>query len=270
MGAVRAGPPNARGARRAAALLLATAVSLAPGAGGETREGEAVPARERMLRRLAGTHFTALLRLEIGAADWREQRVIRLWRDDQGAARERVMLRFEAPPDLRGIAILYLENADRPNDYFLYQPAYRRVRRVPEAMAREDVYGVDLEYLGFGGAQLVPTRLESEQRDTLDGHPVIRFSEVAQEPNPRFDRRVVWLDPTNDVPLRMEHERDGEKVLVARTLEIVPVDGLATPKSMLFERLAERKTVSVSVEQVDYRSPIPEEFFSTFRLVKEE
>jgi hypothetical protein len=257
-----------RNARRAAALLLAAAA--ASGAGGETRGGEAVTARERMLHRLAGAHFTALLRLEIGAADWREQRVIRLWRDDRGAAHERVMLRFEAPPDLRGIAILYLENPDRPNDYFLYQPAYRRVRRLPEAMAREDVYGVDLEYLGFGGAQLVPTRLESEQRDTLDGGPVIRFTEVAREPNPRFERRVVWLDATNDVPLRMEHERDGEKVLVARTLDVASVHGVPTPRSMVFERLAEGTTVTVSVEQVDYRSPIPEEFFSTFQLVKEE
>lgn len=263
--------PNAhRAARRGAALLLAAGMFWASGAAGEARDEEAGSARDRMLRRLAGTHFTALLRLEIGASDWREQRVIRLWRDDQGAARERVMLRFEAPPDLRGIAILYLENADRPNDYFLYQPAYRRVRRVPESMAREDVYGVDLEYLGFGGAQLVPTKLESESRETLDGRPVIRFSEVPREPNPRFDRRVVWLDEATDVPLRMEHERDGEKVLVARTLDIGSVDGVPTPKSMIFDRLAERKTVSVSVEQVDYRSPIPEEFFSTFRLVKEE
>lgn len=254
----------------ATALLLAAAVCSGSGASGEARGDETISARDRMLRRLAGTHFTALLRLRIEASDWREQRVLRLWRDDQGAARERVMLRFEEPLDLRGVAILYLENSDRPNDYFLYQPAYRRVRRVPEAMAREDVYGVDLEYLGFGGAQLVPTQLESERHETLDGRPVIRFSEVAREPNQRFDRRVVWLDAANDVPLRMEHERNGERVLIARTLAIASVDGVPTPQAMVFERLAERKTVSVSVEQVDYRSPIPEEFFSTFRLVKEE
>ena len=53
--------------------------------------------------------------------------------------------------------MLFLEQQTRPNDYFLYQPELRRVRRLPEAVANDDVYGIDLEFLGFGVAQSEPT-----------------------------------------------------------------------------------------------------------------
>ena len=77
------------------------------------------------------------------------------------------MARFEEPPDLRGLGLLYIENQDGANEYFLYQPATRRVRRIGQSLAREDVYGIDLEYLGFGLAVGEPTRAESVAPDSL-------------------------------------------------------------------------------------------------------
>ena len=178
------------------------------------------------------------------------------------------MARFEAPEELRGVGLLYLEGHGTPNDYFIYQPATRKVRRIPETLAKEDVYGIDLEYLGFGVAQIEPTELESVRKDDLDGKHTFLLTEAAIAANPRFDRRLVWLDPVTFVPLRTEHRRGDGTTLVARTQEIRDVDGIPTPMLVEFDRPQENQSVEMRVESIDYRSAIPEGVFSTLNLLK--
>jgi len=232
-----------------------------------------VPVPERVKanwsERLDGRHFTADVLLRIERAGWREERRVRVFRDDEGATRERLLARFEAPPDLKGVGLLYLENAGRPNDYFLYQPSARRVRRIAETLAREDVYGVDLEYLGFGVAQIEPTEVAEAQADVIDDRSVIRLTERATRANPRFEERVVWLDPRTWVALRTEHRRRGATTLVARTEQVRELGGTPTPTRVVFERLDRAETVTLVVERIDYASPIPDAFFSALRLVTE-
>jgi hypothetical protein len=224
--------------------------------------------------RLDGVHFHARLTLAIDRGTHVEERKLSIWRDhDEGG--ERLMARFDSPFDLRGVALLYLEHANRSNDYFLYQPTAKRIRRIPEALAREDVYGVDLEYLGFGSAHMEPSRSESVTRLRREGRSLIELTERALGPNPRFDTRRVWLDPESHLVMRTEHVRSELTTLVARTLRVDVIDGIPTPTLAVFERFHGRdgasetsEVVRMSVEVVDYRSPIPDHVFSTFRLLR--
>jgi hypothetical protein len=255
--------------RIAAALAVAGLLLLparAPGAG--TLE---VPSRAEVKRRwqerLDGVHFSARVQMSVRNGTDLERRAILVWRDDPGGA-ERLMARFEAPEVLRGLGLLYLEAQGAPNDYFIYQPATRKVRRIPEALAKEDVYGIDLEYLGFGVAQIEPTEVNSVREDELDGRSTFLLTETALAANPRFDRRLVWLDPATFVPLRTEHRRGDATTLVARTQEIRDVDGIATPMLVVFDRPRENQTVEMRVQRIDYHTAIPEGVFSMLNLLK--
>lgn len=226
-----------------------------------------VEVKARWMQRLDGRSFSAKVVMKVDYGDIEEQRRIEVWRDDQEGL-ERLMARFESPPELRGLGLLYLERDGSQNDYFIYQPATRRVRRVPEAMVREDVYGVDLEYLGFGVAQIEPTSVESVREVRLGERPALRLEERAERGDARFDRRVVWLDPETFVPLRTEHYRDERTVLVAVTDRIEQIQGVATPRRIRFERPAEGQTVEMQLDRIDYVASIPEAFFSTLRLLR--
>jgi hypothetical protein len=223
-------------------------------------------ARTRWRERLAGRHFAASVQLAYRYGEDKETRSISVWRDDPKRG-ERLMARFETPPEMRGFAILYLEQPGRPNDYFIYQPELRRVRRISERTASEDIYGVDLEVLAFGVAQNVPTRAESLETLDLDGRPVLRLVERALEANQRFDTRIAHLDPKSFLPLRVEHVREGATVLIATTEESAVVQGVATPLRSRFVRPLESSEVVMVVESIDYEKPIPGAFFSTLSLV---
>ncbi len=252
------------------ALLLALTLPAAPA---HAQEDDARPlaaseVKRRWHSRLDGQHFTARVRLEMNLAGVRETRDLLVWRDDREGGKERLLVRFEEPPDLRNVGLLYLENGNRPNDYFLYQPSTRRVRRLPESVADDDVYGIDLEFLGFGVAQTEPTEIEEILIETLRGHRTYRLTERALQKNPRFATRTTWLDAETFVPRRTEHHREGRLILVAETLEVRPVQDVPTPVRISFRRVDTERDVQLVVEHVDYRAPIPEDYFSTMALVR--
>jgi hypothetical protein len=256
--------------KRAVVYLVAALLALAARAQAVSGTGQLSPedVRKNWLSRLDGLHFSATVGLIVDRHGKREERRLSVWRDDLGPHRERVMARFDEPPDMRGLSLLYLENPDRPNDYFLYQPALHRVRRIAEALAREDVYGIDLEYLGFGLAQSQPTRADSVSTDSTSGHPTLRLVEHALDSNQRFDRRVTWLDPGTFIPVRTVHYRGESEVLRGRTEDVRTIQGTPTPMRIVFEKIAPSETVTMEVTAIDYTTPIPEVYFSTLALLK--
>ncbi len=249
-------------------LAFALAALAAP-----ARAEEAVPlssadVASRWHGRLSNAHFTATVRMQMDLGGLREERVLRVYRDDEGGRNERVLIRFDAPADLRNVGLLYLEQAGRPNDYFLYQPAMKRIRRLPQSIADDDVYGIDLEFIGFGVAQSAPTEILGMTRETLAGRAVYKLEERASVPNPRFELRRTWIDAQSFIPVRTEHLRDARVVLSAETLEVAVVQGIATPKRMRFHKPIEKREVLLTVDTVDYRAPIDDEHFSALALLR--
>lgn len=224
--------------------------------------------RERWHGRLDGRKFTARVRLSMVLAGMHEERELVVWRADEQSRSERVLIRFEAPESMRKTGILFIEQVSRPNDYFLYQPELRRTRRLPETVANEDVYGIDLEFLGFGVAQSEPTEVLGMTQEVLDGHPAYRIEERAIRENPRFDERTTWLDATTFVPLCTEQRRRGETRMIARTTGVQEIQGVPTPVKMEFENPGDHRTVTLVVTSTDYERPIPEEYFSALALVR--
>jgi hypothetical protein len=180
------------------------------------------------------------------------------------------MARFEQPYDMRGIGLLYIRNLDRPNDYFFYQPATGRVRRIAESLAREDIYGIDLEYLGFGFAAREPADVESTDYEILGGRRVLRLTERARSPSSPFDREIIWIDPSTYLPLQTVRFHNGAIIFRARTDQVNVIQGVPTPIRTVFERRDKLETVLLTVEEIDYEAHIPEGYFSTFSLIQKQ
>jgi hypothetical protein len=224
--------------------------------------------RSRWRSRLDGRHFTARLKLEMKLRGMDETRELTVYRLDEEGGRERVLLRFDRPPDLRDVRLLYREVPGRSNEYFLYTPSTRRVRRLPPLVAEDDLYGVDLEFLGFGTSEVEPTQIVDMEREPVEGRPAYRLVERASRPNPRFDERTTWIDSESFVPLRQELRRAGALALRAATRALRQIDGIPTPVEMTFVRPGQGHEVLLRFEAVDYVTPLGEEVFAILNLTR--
>lgn len=248
------------------ALPILFASALAFAADGHSRSAAEV--QSIRYGRLDGKHFTAEVEMQIERDGRREDRRLLVWRDDEGGSHERILARFVAPADLKDFGLLFLENENRPNDYFVHQPELARVRRVSESVASQDIYGVDLDFLGFGVAQSVRCEATGVEHSDFEGRPAYRLTERALDSNQRFDERVTWIDATSFVPVRTEHRRGGKPMLIAQVRRLETIQGVATPMESVFERPAAAERVTMIVRRIDYETPIARDFFSTLALIK--
>ena len=167
-------------------ILFASALASAA----ETPVRSAPEVQSSRHSRLDGKHFTAEIEMRIERDGRTEDRRLLVWRDDEEGKRERILARFLEPADLKDFGLLFVENEGRPNDYFVHQPELARVRRVSESVASQDIYGVDLDFLGFGVAQSVRCEAVDLERSSYQGRPAYRLSERALDSNQRFDERI--------------------------------------------------------------------------------
>lgn len=251
-------------------VLIAALLGLAllPARSSSAPDLSAEQVQDARHRRLDGRHFTAEVDLQIERDGKREDRRLVVWRDDEGGKRERIMARFVAPADLRDFGLLFVENEGRPNDYFVHQPELGRVRRVSESVVSQDIYGVDLEFLGFGVAQSVRCEAEDVERVEINERPAYKLTERALDPNQRFDQRITWIDAVNWVALRTEHRRQGKPTLIAQVRSLEAANGVVTPHEIVFERPGVGEKVTMTVRKIDYETPIAPDFFSTLALIK--
>jgi hypothetical protein len=200
--------------------------------------------------------------MQMDLAGLREERVMRVYRDDVGGRDERVLIRFDAPADLRNVGLLYLEQAGRPNDYFLYQPAMKRIRRLPQSVA-EGRAGIT----SGSSASAWRNRADGDPRRDGEGSRTRGLESRGRRFRTRASRRGAPGSTRRTSSARTEHLRD-RRVVLAETLEVVEIQGVATPKRMRFHKTIEKREVLLTVDSVDYQAPIAEEHFSALALLR--
>lgn len=113
-------------------------------------------------------------------------------------------IEYTHPFDIRFTTYLVIDNADRPNDQFVYLPSRRRVRRVN--LRGEAVFGTDLSF-----EDVIPREVEhsTQQRLTdgmLQGVPVF-VVEATPKPgeNSEYSRFVVSVEKRHFVPIETRY-----------------------------------------------------------------
>lgn len=77
----------------------------------------------------------------------KKEKSFTLWRKLKGdGVHFSSLTRFQAPAEVRGEAILFLENEKGENDILIYLPAYRKVRRIERAQQSASFMGSDFSY----------------------------------------------------------------------------------------------------------------------------
>ena len=132
------------------------------------------------------------------------------WRRfDKGLSR--VLVRLSDPPEMRGAAILMMEQSADRNDILMYLPELDRVKRVTGHMLSGSVFGTDFSYEEFEGLQgLRNDNFERtlEGTESVEGRPTYIIESVVK---PGFEDRSAYRRTRCTVsassPRRRTHRR---------------------------------------------------------------
>ena len=147
----------------------------------------------------------------------------------------RRIVRFSAPADISGTAVLTIENAGE-DDIWVYLPALKKVRRLTASNRKDAFVGTDFSYGDVLGHPVDEWTHRLVRSETIDGasarviESLPRNAAVATDTG--YSRRVNWLRVSDAVPLRTEfYGAAGNLMKIYTAIDIRLVD----PKARRFQ-----------------------------------
>lgn len=184
----------------------------------------------------------------------------------------KALIRFSAPEDLRGSALLMLQKGERA-DMFMYLPELQKVRRVTKRSVSGSMFGTDFSYEDFerfqGLAVDAETRrlpdgeVEGRKVFVLEGRPS-RGEESA------YERIVSFVDQEHCIPIHTELYEKGErlrKVMVMPSEKITKEAESWVPQLVLVKDLVNETQTELLVDEIELEKKLPRKLFSERELV---
>ncbi len=187
-------------------------------------------------------------------------------KSDDGLSR--ALIRFSAPPDLRGSALLVLEKPDEQSEMYMYLPEFRKVRRITTGMMSGSMFGTDftyeeLERLYGLASDLETRRLEDGQ---LGSQAVfVLESKPKSEDDSAYSRIVQYVEQGRCVPLKSEFFEGKEaprKVLTVDPESLRQIQGAWLPDRIVMRDLEDGTETELSFQKSEVDVEIPERTFS--------
>jgi len=173
------------------------------------------------------------------------------------------IIRFTAPPEVKGVALLIVNHPERPSDQWMWTPALERDRRIALQDRSTRFFGTDFSFEDLEQRdvdQYVHMLLGEEM---IDGALTWR---IQSTPKPsrssQYTKTIVWIRQDNYATARID---SYEIASVARRLQlsdIRQVQGVWTAHETVMTDLRRGSTTRLSLDKVQYNLPMKEDSFT--------
>ncbi|PMR73175.1 outer membrane lipoprotein-sorting protein [Billgrantia endophytica] len=208
----------------------------------------------------AGNDGRSEARMRIIDGSGREQvRQFTLLRRNGEAGRQRYLVAFSRPTDVRGTVFLVYKNPGADDDRWLYLPGLDLVRRIAPGDKRTSFVGSHVFYEDVSGRHLEDDT--HELIETTAEHYVVK-STPKNPGSVEFAEFTTWIDRDTWLPMRSEYARDRRVYRRMTIQEVQQIDGYPTGTRMLMEDLDSGGHTLVEFRFSAYDLGIPESVFT--------
>lgn len=241
----------------------------------------ALPARAEearaLLRQSEDRHRTKSQEYEgdltVTAKDGKERK--KSWRSYRlgYAGDSRLLIRFTAPPEVKGVGFLSLPRPGKNPDQWLYLPSMKRERRIAAQDRSASFVGTDFNYEDMEELDHEKYDVKLLPDEAVAGQPcwAIEARPRADAGKSLYERKLLFLRKDILYLVRMDLFRPGETEPGKRLLleEVALVDGHHVAKRMTMKDLAKGSTTVIRLEKLAFDGAQPEGRYALQNLVRE-
>jgi outer membrane lipoprotein-sorting protein len=186
------------------------------------------------------------------------------------AGQSKAVLRFVAPPEVKGVALLIHNHPDRASDQWMWTPAVQRERRIALQDRKTRFFGTDFTF-----EDLEERDVERSEHRLLGEEPIAGEmcwkieSTPKREARSQYTKLYVWIRKKDYVAAQIDgYERD-RVVRRIRYSEIENVQKIWTPRRIEVEDLTRNSRTVLRLEKLEYDVSLPAELFTLQALRRE-
>jgi outer membrane lipoprotein-sorting protein len=175
----------------------------------------------------------------------------------------RVVLRFLAPAEVKGVALLVVNHPDRASDQWMWTPAIERDRRIALQDRSTRFFGTDFSFEDLEERDVNQYEYSMSGDDTIDGAVCWTISSTPKEAkSSQYSKSIVWVRKDNYAFARFENYVGSQVVRRLNYSDIRNVQGIWTAHTMEMSDLRRGSRTKLTLDKLEYNVPLKEDDFT--------
>jgi hypothetical protein len=204
--------------------------------------------------------------------DTRGRTTEKRWRYDRigSAGSSKVVLRFTAPAEVKGVALLIVNHPDRASDQWMWTPAIQRDRRIALQDRSTRFFGTDFSFEDLEERDVDQYDYKLLGEETIDGAACWRIeSRPKQSKSSQYTQSILWVRKETHTFAQAENY---VKTQLARRLKysnLERVQGVWTARRLEMHDLRRASRTVLVLEKLLYNAPLKDDEFTLQALRRE-
>ncbi|MEO8258542.1 MAG: outer membrane lipoprotein-sorting protein [Acidobacteriota bacterium] len=173
------------------------------------------------------------------------------------------VLRFTAPAEVKGVALLVANHPERASDQWMWTPAIERDRRIALQDRSTRFFGTDFSFEDLEERDVNQYDYAVRGEEAVDGAPCWRIeSTPKQSKSSQYTRSMVWVRQDNYAFARIESFVKDQAVRRLSYSEIQNVQGIWTARQLEMTDLRRGSRTRLTLDKLQYNVPMKDEDFT--------
>jgi outer membrane lipoprotein-sorting protein len=173
------------------------------------------------------------------------------------------ILRFTAPAEVKGVALLVVNHPERASDQWMWTPAIERDRRIALQDRSTRFFGTDFSFEDLEERDVNQYDYAVKGEEAVDGAPCWRIeSTPKQSKSSQYTRSMVWVRKDNYAFARIENFVKDQAVRRLTYSEIQNIQGIWTARQLEMLDVRRGSRTRLSLDKLQYNVPLHDEDFT--------
>ena len=175
----------------------------------------------------------------------------------------KAVLRFIAPPEVKGVALLIVNHPDRASDQWMWTPAIERDRRIALQDRSTRFFGTDFSFEDLEERDVDQYDYTLQGDDVVDGAATWKIqSTPKQTKSSQYSKSTVWVRKDNYAVARIESYVKEQLVRRLEYSDIRNLQGIWTARQMEMTDIRRGSRTRLTLDKLEYNVPLKDEDFT--------
>ena len=175
----------------------------------------------------------------------------------------KAVLRFVAPPEVKGVALLIVNHPDRASDQWMWTPALQRERRIALQDRSTRFFGTDFSFEDLEERDVNQYSYRLIGEEAIDGAPCWRIESTPSEKKiSQYVKSEVWIRKDTYAFAQVESYVKAGVVRRLKYSNFVQQQGIWTGRRLEMTDLRRNSRTILTLEKLEYNVPLKDEDFT--------
>lgn len=248
-----------------APLFLAATLGLAT-AQAAALDGRQIVAEMQKRAQARSQRYTGTLQVLDGKGKVADKR----WQFSRlGSAGEaKALLKFLAPAEVKGVALLIYNHPDRASDQWMWTPAVGRERRIALQDRSTRFFGTSFSFEDLEERDVEQADYKLLGEEMMGGVPCWKI-ESRPKRSSQYTQSILWVRKDYYILVQVESSKNSELIRRIQQSDPENVQGIWTPRRIEVLDVKRSTTTRLVLEKLEYNIPMAEADFTLQALRRE-